>query len=885
MPTLGNLRERCAATRAPTYNDLYSNMENLVTSSRREAKRMSTMRRSAMRMSVAALALVVGASTAAWAADPPVPSGPHPRLFMRPADVAAYAARARSPDSAAAKQIARCQRTIDLPDEFKERGGVNGDTWPGATLACAFSYRVTGQKAHLAQALKYWRITLNDDQKAGDALGCTPAQAAKGWSSWKGDYPPPPALVTVTHDTWYPMRSYGPFIAVTYDWLYGEADEALRQQTRQCLTAWIDAYSKFGYLRDNPGANYHAGFAIAKTLGAIAIGTDGETDKHLWSETLREVFARDLVGKGMRGSAGGVGQPAGLMVGGDWGSWQYGPFSVLEYAVATRAVKDHGAPQPELEAWLRSVGIRSMYGMLPKRDLQFTGNGDYEGEGAYAVYPSLSANQFDAVLVGPSSDQVAAWAAFVVRDRKLGGFNFWNALAEARNVAPEDYRAQKPAPPLWYLARGVGDLYVRTSWGEDALWAVFMSGSPKADHAHFAAGNFVWSRGGDHLIVDSSNYGQFSTRGTNAVSADTSAPEAYAGTQGPWGMPSMPWLRATTDRVFAARSDFAKSFEYNGLPSDIKYAHRDWVMLPEGEIVVIDRVLTESATRNMYLTFHANTAGTLALDAARGVAVGKVGSSRLAIHRVKLSGGAPKVVKTAQGGCPGDCRFPCGSCTAVRYDVDVYSVVVPGPFAVGVHVFDALGETEAPAAVASINDDAVDPAPRQNAAVLGASVLRAGRQSYVVASSATRGATPAAMSYGVPGGSAGRHVVFDAPEAKDGTSAVTAAAKAGRCVVGIAAGSGGGTAGRPLVFDVASATDGCTVKASADAPGAVPLPARGEVADEPDDEAGAPASRQGLRGWLHRLRGMMLLVALVLALPIAAFGIVARRRRGRAKAS
>lgn len=844
----------------------------------------------AVRMSLMAIAAVLGVGTTAtaWAADPPVPSGPHPRLFMRPADVAAYAARARTPDSAAAKLVARCQRTIDLPQEFKERGGVNGDTWPGAALACAFSYRVTGQKTHLAQALKYWRIALGDDQKVGDALGCTPDQAAKGWSGWKGEYPAPPALLTVTHDTWYPMRSYGPFLAVTYDWLYGEADEALRRQTRQCLTAWIDAYSRFGYLRDYPGANYHAGFAIAKTLGAIAIGTDGETDKHLWTETLREVFARDLVGKGLRGASGGVGQPAGLLVGGDWGSWQYGPFSVLEYAVATRAVVEHGAPQPELEAWLRSVGLRSMYGMLPKQDLQFTGNGDYEGEGAYAVYPSLAANQLDAVLVGPSSDQAAAWAAFVVRDRKLGGYNVWNALGEARNVAPADYRAQKPAPPLWYLARGVGNLYVRTSWGEDALWAVFMSGSPKADHAHFAAGNFVWSRGGDHLIVDSSNYGQFSTRGTNAVSADTSAPEAYAGTQGPWGEASMPWVRATTDRVFAARSDFAKGFEYNGLPSDIKYAHRDWVMLPEGEIVAIDRVLTESATRNMYLTFHTNTAGTLALDAPRGVAVGKVGGSRLAIHRVKLSGGAPQVAKLPKGNCPGDCRFPCGSCIAARYDVDVYSVTVPGPFAVGVHVLDALGDSEAPATVASINDDSVDPAPRQNAAVLGASVLRAGKQSYVIASSA-RGAaaraTPSAMTYGVPGGAAARHVVFDAPEAKDGTASVIAAARSGRCVVTITPGGGGGLPGRPLIFELASASDGCTVTAGTDAPGGIALPARGEVADEPADEASEPASRYSARGWMHRLRGTMLLVAGIFALPIAALAILARRRRGRAKAT
>ena len=77
-----------------------------------------------MRMSLMAIVAVlgVGATATAWAADPPVPSGPHPRLFMRPADVAAYAARAKVPDSAAAKQIARCQRTIDMPHEFKERG-------------------------------------------------------------------------------------------------------------------------------------------------------------------------------------------------------------------------------------------------------------------------------------------------------------------------------------------------------------------------------------------------------------------------------------------------------------------------------------------------------------------------------------------------------------------------------------------------------------------------------------------------------------------------------------------------------------------------------------------------------------------------------------------
>lgn len=823
------------------------------------------------------VAATLHVASAAWA-EAAVPSQPHPRLFMRPAELAGYTAAARSPTSSAHRLIDQCQRTIDQPGEVAGRGGVDGDYWPAATVACAFAYRVTGRKDYLAQALKYWRVSLNDDQKVSDGLGCTLAQAAKDWrKTWNGEHPAPPALVTVTHDTWYPIRWFGPAVALAYDWLYGEADEALRAQTRTCLSGWIDGYSRFGYLREDAGANYHAGFVIAKTLAAIAIGTDGGADDHLWREVVGEVFAKQLVGTGLAGSAGGLGQRAGLLVGGDWGSWQYGPLSVLEYAVATRAVEDHGVPQPEMDAWLRSMMIRTLYGTLPRMDTQFSGNGDYEGEGKYALYPDLALNQLDAVLAGPAPDEVAAWAMFMRQNRTLDWPRFWNALAELRQVAPKDYRAQTPAPPLWYVARGVGNFYVRTSWGEDALWAVFMSGTPRADHAHYAASNFVLSRGGDHLIVDSSNYGQFSTLGTNAVSVDSGAPGDYATTQGPWGRAWLPWARGTSDRVFAARAEFARSFEYNEGPSQIELARRDWVLFPEGEVVAIDRVRTGNARRNTYLNFHANTAGTLALDAA-GLAVGSVGDSRLAIHRVRLSGGAPKIVKTRKSNCPDDCRYPCGSCTAARFDVDVYSVTVPGPFAVGIHVFDALGKAEPPARVGSINDAALDPA-RQNDAVIGAAVLRGSKQSYVIASSATDGGRAKMMRYGVPGDAAGRHVVFDAPEASDGTSLVTAQVQAGRCTVTVAPGSGGGGAGHPLIFEVASAAGGCKVNAAADVPAAIPLaPSNGEITE--DDPPRAPVVRGSLRWWYRHLRAP----ALGFALLLVAFMAVGRWRRHRASA-
>jgi len=822
-----------------------------------------------------ALALPLCVVTLA-SAEPPVPSGPHPRLFMSRGEIAGYADSARAPSSAASKLVERCQRTIDKPDEVATRGGVDGDYWPGASVACAFAYRVTGEKRYLTQAMTYWRTSLGDDQKRGDGLGCTAEQSTQDWrKTWKGEPPVPPALITVTHDTWYPIRWYGPYVALTYDWLYAEADEALRAQTRRCLAGWIDGYTQYGYLHDSAGANYHAGFVIAKTLAAVAIGNDGGADSHLWSETLRDIFAKQLVGKGLARSAGGLGQRAGLLVGGDWGSWQYGPLSVLEYAVSARVVAQYGAPQPELEAWLRSVMIRTLHGIVPRMDRQFAGNGDYEGEGEYAVYPGVGANQLDAVLAGPSSDQVAAWAQYVRQERKITGDNVWNAIAELRKVAPKDYRAE--APPLWYFARGTGNLYARSSWREDALWAVFVSGTPKADHAHYAASGFVWSRGGDHLIVDSANYAQFATLGSNGIAADTSAPGGYARTQGPWGEPTMPWIRATRDGVYAARSSFARTFAYNGTPSEIKYAQREWVMLPEGEIVTIDRVRTDSASRNMYLSFHANTGGTLALDAGSGVALGQVGDSQLAIHRVRLSGGTPAVTKIHKSDCPGDCRYPCGSCTAARFDVDVYTVAVPGPFAVGVHVFDALGKAEAPATVASINDEPYDPS-QHNRAVIGAAVLRGGKQRYVIASA--DGASPATMTYGVT--AAGRHIVFDAPEAADGSAAITAAPSAGRCVVTIAPGRG--AAGHPLIFDLASAADGCTVKPATDVPGAAPLALGPADPDPPDDDIPdtAPARRGSIRWFYRHLRRPLLALAVVL--PVPAIVLIARRRRGGASA-
>ena len=779
-----------------------------------------------VRLSCLAIVVASGWSGVAAAAVPPTPSGSHPRLFLGSARLAAYRANASAKNTAAQAMIARCQETIDQPKYYTDRGGADGDTWPGAAVACAFAYLATQNSSLLGQAIKYWNAALNDDQTLGDGKGCV-ANVNPDWKTWaaSGSGATPPVIITITHDTGYPMRWYGPYLALVYDWLHDApgVDEALRAHTRTCLTNWVDYYTQHGYHKGEAGANYNAGYVIGKTLTAIAFGGENGSDgDRLWAEAVSEVFGTLLIGDGLAGAQDPVGKPAGVLVGGDWGEgWQYGPLSVLEYAAAARAMEEAGAPLPEMDAWANSLIVRFVHATVPSGDGMFNSNGDLDAED---VYPGLSVNQLDAILLGPASDQTAAWAMFEKQRLGAKGSFIWNALAEARTATAADYRAQTGTAPLWYLARGTRTVFGRTSWDTNAYWGVFAS-PPQvvSDHHHFCAGNLVFSRGADHLIVDPSNYGEPGTLETNAPTVDSDRVTGnYAPSQTPWSEAELLWARGTASAVYAARGDYAEAFIFSSNPSDITYARRDFVMLPEGEIVTIDRAATKDSSHKLYVNFHVNTGGALQLGG--GIASGTVGNSQVAIHPVLLPGGSPSVTQPPVND---DYNYPCGNCKQGRFAVDNYGVTVPGPWAVAIHVIDGYGTGEALPAVGSINDDNYDPAPKQNQAVIGAAVYRSSKQSYVLASSAVSGAAGASMTYSVPGSSTGRHVVFDAPAQADGQSTVAAAPAGDRCAITIVAGPG--LAGRPLMFSVGKAADGCAVSEDTDIPPGAEPPGGGVI--------------------------------------------------------
>jgi hypothetical protein len=185
---------------------------------------------------------------------------------------------------------------------------------------------------------------------------------------------------------------------------------------------------------------------------------------------------------------------------------------------------------------------------------------------------------------------------------------------------------------------------------------------------------------------------------------------------------------------------------------------------------------------------------------------------------VKLSPATPPVIRAAPVGtaCPYDKLF--GACRIGTFATTEYSYEAGAAEVIAVHVLDGLTKGEAAADVAPIDAAPIDTTPAQNAGVVGASVFRANKQTFVL-EPATLPA-PATLTYGVPGTNPSRHVVFDAPVDGSGATNVTAKAEGGRCVVTLTAGSG--FTGSPAIFTMGTAAQGCTVSEDADVkPGTV----------------------------------------------------------------
>jgi hypothetical protein len=780
--------------------------------------------------------LLLALSTAAAAAPSP-PRDAHPRLFLREDVVGALEAQLPDAKSGAARAVRLCDRLAANPDEYR---GYSNWNWPVAASSCGLAYQLTRKAEHAAAGLKFLRAILDDRDTVGDGAG--------------GD-------AIVRSDSGYFIRVYAPYAAFAYDWLHDAPgmDAGLRAHARARFKAWIDWYAQMGYLPDEPGANYHAGYVFAKTLIAVAAaGEDGATFDAYWTDVVDEIYGRQIVGTSLA--------PGGNLQGGDWPEgWQYGPLSVLEYCLGARLLEEHGVPLPALDQFTSDLVLRFVYGMTPDREGLWAG-GDLESDEPHARPNNRT---LLAVIAGPSSDEAAAYAVKLHQDLDLGGelFPIYDALAEARRAQPADFLAT--SPPLWYLVPGTRTLFARSSWQPDAFWAVFTSGPHNvADHKQFNASNFAFTRGQDHLVIDPSPYGSLSSLTSNAltVASNLVGPD-YTPSQTPWSRAELPWKRASASGVVAARADISRAFDFRETPTDVPFARRDLVFLPEGELVLIDRVRTDDPRRAAYLRFR--TPGTFALEGE--IALATVGASVLRVVPVRRSSGTPVLRRLPAGDCFSSVR---GKCDIPRIEVGEFALVLDGPSMLAVHVLAGYGAGDTIPAVVSINDPSIDAA--MNAGVVGVSVHKGLSRAFVVASSARDGVAGATLGYVVPAAGAARHVVFDAPEDGDGRSSVAVTRQGDRCAVAVTAGGPGALDGRPLIFAVGNEQDPCVVvEDKAVLPGSVPGGdgMSGGPGDVPDPPPPPPEADSGCSLSAGRSGGGLALLALLL--------VVARRRRRR----
>jgi hypothetical protein len=699
-------------------------------------------------------------------AAPPEPSGPHPRLWLDASTRASMKVLAKSEGNAIARSVRECRRLGGVLKE-EAKNLYMGLDWAAHASNCAVAYQATGDASHAATALHFFRALLDDWEYVGDGKG--------------GD-------TAARHDSGYAIRALGVHTAIVYDLLHDAPGmtPALLAKARTRFKAWTDWYWGNGYRYRGAGTNYHAGYAFAVTLMAIAQGSEaGPSGAKMWRHVTDEVWGRD-----MKAAAA----PGGLLEGGDWGEgWQYAPLAVASYALAARAMIAYGLPLPEFERWAEQVVLRQIHALAPGEKGSFVG-GDTQAETA-----SLPPNPWTlaGALAGPTARPAAGWARAEIDRLHLAGddksFLIFEALADARNVEAVPF--PRDTAPTFYLAKGNGAMFARSSWSPAASWmAMQCTRTLDVDHLPSNAGNLVLTRGSDELVVDPSPYGSLSSLTSNAPTVESGhLPADYKPSQAFWSeRTGYAWARQTASAIVAARCDYADQYRFQERPSDVPMATRDVVLVPSDHgnatAVVVDRARTGAASRPLHLRFR-TTAG---LTQGSGVVRGAVGGSALTITSLFRSSGTPGVRKTAKGDCFGK-DTTRGNCTAARFNVEDYVLTVKGDEASAIHVLDVAAATDklpAPRLVSAPDHRVV-------------SFERGKRRASVVISAA--GDRPKLTYRAAPG----HHVVLDAPGSGTGRAAVTAVLDGALCVVTVTSAVSGGVDARPVAVTL---SDACAVK-------------------------------------------------------------------------
>jgi MYXO-CTERM domain-containing protein len=703
---------------------------------------------------IAAAVVLAAVGSPALAGAPSL--GAHPRLFLKGDALTQLKALAAKPGSATARAIAICDDVIAHPSNWSS-GGYQGLGFPEPFSACALAWVVRGDQASGAAAVKYWKALLDDYSAVGAGDG--------------GDN-------VVQHDSGYSMRVFAPYAAIGYDWLQNAPGMTpdLLAHARERFNAWTTWYPQGGYHPDQPGSNYHAGYVVGATLIAVAEANEaGSGGDALWDHVVGDIMGKQL---------GPALVDGGVLDGGDWlEGWQYGSLSVAELAMSAKALRDSGVDMSKWSAWESQIVARTLAASVPDKSGAYIG-GDSESTTPHMPVGSLT---LDAALVDDASPDMKAYAVQTKQERGLHEdlFVLLDALAEINAPAPKALPANTST---WYYASGSRTLYARTDWSTKAVWMAAQCAPQRVpDHHWLNAGDVVMSRGSDHLLVDPTPYGGFSTLTGNAPTVPSpNLPATYQPSQGAWGTDAavdFRWARQTQSGVIAARCDYAGQYQFQDTPTDIPRAVRDLVMIPYGTgdavMIVLDDTVGATAG-GLDVRFHS-----MGQFSGGAQARAHVGSSDVVAQLVSSSAGSPNAVTPGVGDC---FSSPRGQCTIGRFATGEWSLSVPSKNAQAVSVLDAVAAGEAPAAATATSGSGWRATELDRGGIHIATVaIDPGKTSV------TYTAKP------------GVHVVVGAPAGDQGRADVSGTPSGGGCAITVAAHGGtGGFDAKPVIATVGS---------------------------------------------------------------------------------
>jgi hypothetical protein len=425
---------------------------------------------------------------------------PHPRLLLDRVTLERVRSHHKLQTAAWRRLTAICERdaarTLDA--------GYEGFDWAQAVANLGLCWQATGDARYGRAAVGYVAALADDRFRIGDGKG--------------GDR-------VVRHDDGYPIRSFGTFAALGYDWLHDAPGmtPALRARLVERLRSWIAWYGQSGYQRDHPIANYFCGYLAATSFAALAV--DGEApeaagwlelaEKRLFGELIIPSFAAELAG-------------------GDWPEgWQYGELSATEVALTAAAFASaRSVPLLRRLPWLGEIVAHHMHALVPGSSAVYD-NGDWSDHPARPLAQALSSVAFALDAVDATRAAEARWLVRHGLPPLEDNFAWLTLLADWPG-APE--RDPHQGAPLSLELAGTGLSFFRSAWRTDAVWASFQAGPTIADHQHNDQGHFELWRGGDALIVDGGDYNSAATINHNSLLVDDGGRLlVYSPNQGRWG--------------------------------------------------------------------------------------------------------------------------------------------------------------------------------------------------------------------------------------------------------------------------------------------------------------------------------------------------------------